>query len=73
MADFQKLEHDLVEPWAEVIVTIARNDKYSHVVMASTSFGKNVLLWAAALLDVSPLSDVTSIIDELTFVRFVSH
>ncbi|KAH9542662.1 hypothetical protein CY35_13G019400 [Sphagnum magellanicum] len=69
VADWAKLDHDLAEPWVEVLVSAAQHSNYSHVLATSSSFGKNVIPRAAALLNVSPVSDVVSIIDEHTFIR----
>jgi len=42
---------------------------YTHIVLAATSFGKNVSPRIAALLDVAQVSDVTAIESADTFVR----
>ncbi|XP_057838525.1 electron transfer flavoprotein subunit alpha, mitochondrial isoform X2 [Cryptomeria japonica] len=64
-----KFEHPLAEPWAELIRLVQKKGSYSHIITASTSFGKNVIPRAAALLDVSPVTDIIQITGNQTFVR----
>lgn len=66
-ADDAALEHGLAESLAPVIVDLAGS--YSHILAPATSFGKNVMPRAAALLDVQQISDITKVIDADTFER----
>ncbi|WVZ61173.1 hypothetical protein U9M48_011086 [Paspalum notatum var. saurae] len=69
VADSEALAHPLAEPWAELLRSVQLKGGYSHVITSSTSFGKNLLPRAAALLDVSPVTDVTAITEPRVFVR----
>jgi electron transfer flavoprotein alpha subunit len=66
-ADGPAYAHGLAETVAPLIAKLAAG--YSHVVAAATSFGKNVIPRAAALMDVQPISEVTEILGPDTFVR----
>lgn len=66
-ADDASLEHGLAENVAPVIVELAAN--YSHILAPATTFGKNILPRAAALLDVQQISDISGVIDADTFER----
>lgn len=67
LADSEAFAHQLPEDVAPLIVSLAGN--YSHVLVAATTTGKNLLPRAAALLDVQAISDVQKIIDSTTFER----
>lgn len=67
LADDAAYAHDLAEPMAALIVSLA--GPYSHIFQAATASGKNVLPRAAALLDVQPISDISGVVDADTFIR----
>jgi electron transfer flavoprotein alpha subunit len=66
-ADDARYAHGLAENLAALVVSLAGD--YSHVLTPADKFGKNFLPRAAALLDVSCISDITEIKDADTFVR----
>jgi electron transfer flavoprotein alpha subunit len=59
--------HDLAEPMADMIVSLAGD--YSHIVAPSTAASKNIMPRAAAMLDVMIISEVVEVVDADTFVR----
>lgn len=67
VADDKAYEHQLAENMAELIASLAKN--YQYVLTGATTFGKNILPRAAALLDVAMMSDVVKIVSANTFVR----
>lgn len=69
LADSDKFSHPLAEPWAQLIHMVQQKGSYSHILAASGSFGKNILPRAAALLDVSPVTDVAKVNESMLFVR----
>ncbi|KAI5002995.1 hypothetical protein ZWY2020_027645 [Hordeum vulgare] len=69
VADSDVFAHPLAEPWDELLCSVQQKGGYSHVITSSTLFGKNLLPRAAALLDVSPVTDVTTIFEPRVFVR----
>ena len=66
-ADAPHLGHHLAENLATLIVELAPN--YSHLLASATTFGKNVMPRAAALLDVAQVSDIVEVKAPDTFVR----
>jgi len=69
LVDAAHLEHPVAEQLSQVIATQHANGKYTHVVAAATSVGKNVLPRFAATLNVQPISEVQKVKSSDTFVR----
>jgi electron transfer flavoprotein alpha subunit len=67
VADDAALEHHLAENMAPLVAGLASN--YSHVLAPSTTFAKNFMPRAAALIDAQQISDITEVISPDTFVR----
>lgn len=67
VADHEYYAHQLAENVADVLSDVAAS--YDYVLAASSTYSKNILPRAAALLDTTMLSDVTAILSADTFVR----
>jgi len=67
VADSEALSHDLAEPFAALIVSLAPS--YDAFVAPATSRFKNVMPRVAALLDVMQLSEIIKVIAPDTFER----
>lgn len=67
LADNAVYAHQLAENVAKLIEQIGKD--YSHILAATTTTGKNILPRAAALLDVSMISDIIAIESPTTFKR----
>ena len=67
LAENEIFAHQQAENLATLIVEVAK--AYSHVLVAATTFGKNLLPRAAALLDVAQISDIVKVQSADTFVR----
>jgi len=65
LADNAVYENALAENLAPLIVSIAAS--YSHIMTAATSIGKDVLPRVAALLDVTQISEIITVISSDTF------
>jgi electron transfer flavoprotein alpha subunit len=66
-ADGDDLAHQLAEPLAGLIVSLA--GPYDAIVAAATNAGKNVMPRVAALLDVMQVSEITRVVAPDTFER----
>jgi electron transfer flavoprotein alpha subunit len=67
LADAAPYEHQLAEPLAALIVSLA--GPYDAIVAPATTTGKNVMPRVAALIDVMQVSDITKVISPDTFER----
>jgi electron transfer flavoprotein alpha subunit len=67
VADAPQYAHALAEDLAALVVALAPD--YSHILAPATTFGKNFLPRAAALLDVAQISDIVAVESPDTFVR----
>ncbi|MGB2325837.1 MAG: electron transfer flavoprotein subunit alpha/FixB family protein, partial [Pseudomonadales bacterium] len=67
VADDSTLAGQLAENMADLVVSLASD--YSHILAPATTFGKNFMPRASALLDVSQISDISAVISADTFER----
>lgn len=62
-------EHLLPEELDDILVSLIKDKKATHVLFPSSTFGKNLAPRIAAKLDINQLSDVVEIISQDTFIR----
>ncbi len=67
LADAAQFASPLAEDVAALVVALAKD--YSHVLTPATTYGKNLLPRAAALMDSQQISDAIAIVSADTFIR----
>lgn len=69
VADDEAYSHALPENLAPLVIGLS--EKYSHVLTAHTTTGKNFMPRVAAALDVQMISDIMGVVSEDTFKRLI--
>lgn len=71
LSDSDACEHSLAENIAPLIVGLVAGmtSGYGHILAPASTYGKNILPRAAALLDVAQISDIVAIESPDTFIR----
>ena len=67
VADNPMFGHHMAENLPALVVDVAKS--YSHILVAATTFGKNMMPRASALLDVAQISEIVEVKSADTFVR----
>lgn len=67
----QQYAHPIAEILEPAMLNAIERTKCSHLIAAHTAFGKNLVPRLAGALDVSPVSDVTSVLSSNQYVRFI--
>ena len=65
----ESLAHQLPEPLTEVVASVLKDGKYSHLVLAVTTNGRNLLPRVGVALDSEPVTDVVEVKSADTFIR----
>lgn len=61
--------HYLSEEISPLLQELIKKHNFTHFFVSGSAVGKSILPRLGALLDVQPLSDITKVIDKLTFTR----
>lgn len=65
------LEGQLVERLAPIVLAAQKQFNYTHILSGASALGKSLLPRVAAKLDVSPISEITGVKNEDTFIRTI--
>lgn len=69
LAEDAKYDHSVAEQVAALLVSLQKQQNFTHIVGIASNDGKNLIPRAGALLDCQPVSDVIKIVSADTFVR----
>ena len=62
-------KNQIAEDITKALIDFLKKNTFSHILAASTTFGKNLLPRVAAHLDVQQISDIISVVDHQTYER----
>lgn len=71
VADSDAFKGFLPEAMTPLLLEAQKQFNFSHLVCGASAMGKNLMPRVAAKLDVSPISDITGVEDQETFVRTI--